>query len=185
MRSKITAALILTVLIILSFAGCGSFTLSMKGEDGVKVTAEFEKKPSLQRCPHFTESGDGILMHFNGKSWYFARIIGKDEAAEIGSLELMAESSNIKVYLNADPDEYDPMREVGEGDTFFYLMTLEGTDDSFVLFTTDGTPAHGSYWNDFETCVTYKAGKQVTVPDTDFTLTDACREWEGTPPDEE
>lgn len=177
MRHKKAAVLALILIMIVSFAACGAYELTAKGGDGVKVTVTFEKKPALQRCPHFTQSGDGILMNFNGTNWYYARIITKERALEISSMPLMAESTNIRVYLNTEPEEYDPMKDPGEGDTFMYLMTLDGTDENFVLFTTDGDPEYSSYWNDFGTCVTYAAGKDKTVPDTDFVLTDAFGEW--------
>lgn len=174
---KLLSTVLVTVL-LLSLAGCGSIKLTAKGEDRVRITVSFEKSAALKRCPHFRETEDGILMHFNGTVWYRARLIGREEAEEISSLELMAESADIRVYLNPEASRDPAVSDPGEGDTFLYLLDLEGTDDTFVLFTTDGDPGELSYWNDFSACVTYTAGKTVTVPDCGFEVTDAFYAWQ-------
>ena len=150
--------MIAAVLCLVFLTSCGTHSIKVTGDDGVEAVITYTSAVAFQRAPVFERSGGTVYMTFNGRTWYGASIIGKAEAESFS--DPIAVSSNIKVYETGDEN----------GFPFAYVLDLSGTDESFVKFLSNTSPAESDYGNDFTTSTEFSAGGTVTVPDTEFTL---------------
>ena len=137
--------------------GCTK-TSGISLKDG-SITIKYSSAMIFQRTPVFTET-DGVLhMKFNGYEWYIAQIISNTEAETLTeNREILAESSNMRVYDTSDDseDEYQ----------FTYLFDLTEDEDHCIRFDTDQAPTiHGGYGNDFTMCIRYFVNGTEVVPE--------------------
>ena len=150
-----TVSLILIVLLCAGFSACGNKAVKQKNPDGTVTRIEYRSAVPFERAPYFELSGSAVCMTFNGITWYEASIIDAAAKERISEGEFICESSNIKVF------KADAQAEYG----YAYVLSLSGTEDSYILFCSDESPEQGSYGNDFETSIRYFVDKTETVPD--------------------
>lgn len=152
---KKTITLFLTVLLCAGLSACGSRRVEYKNPDGTVTKIVYRSAVPFERAPYFERSGGTVCMTFNGTTWYEASIIDRTAKEQVSEGESICESSNIRVY-KADAQS---------GYGYAYVLTLSGTEDSYILFRTDESPMQGSYGNDFETSIRYFVDRTETVPD--------------------
>ena len=155
--------ILLMVFTAFIFTGCSKEAAISSGDGS--ITIKYSSAGVFQRSPVFTESEGVIHMSFNGYEWYTAQIITEDQRdALTGGLEVLAESSNMKVYDTSGgaEDEY----------RFTYIFELAGTG-SCIRFDTDQAPTpNGGYGNDFTEGVQYFANGTEVIPDIPVSDTD-------------
>lgn len=126
--------------------------------DGTVTKIEYRSAFPLQRAPYFELSDQTLKMSFNGIVWYEASIVDEKTKEWVEEGEFICESSNMTVYRASRHAEY----------AYAYLLTLNGTDDSVILFYTNDSPFEQGYGTDFSVSVRYFVDKEETVPDVVF-----------------
>lgn len=150
--------LLLLVTVCICLSACGRRSVRRKNPDGTVTRIEYKSAATLQRAPYFEIADTSLCMSFNGTVWYEASIIDADTEKWVSDGKLICESSNIRVY--------EANRHAGY--EYAYVLALNGTKDSFILFYSDAEPHTGTYGNDFTTSVHYYVDKEETVPDLTF-----------------
>lgn len=151
-------SVIMVLVLCLGLTACVKHNVRKKNPDGTVTRIEYKSAVPLQRAPYFELSGTTVKMSFNGTVWYEASVIDSKTKDWVAGGELLGESSNIKVYRASLHAEY----------AFAYVLTLDGTSDSYILFYTDNEPTVHAYGNDFTTSIRYFVDKTETVPDLLF-----------------
>ena len=122
---------------------------------------DYENGVVFARRPHFTESNGTVTMQFNAIDWYCVRVIRRDEAERyFPDEDMLAQSSNLKVFLSYDNQEFDYS---------CLFVPYDGSEDIF-LFETDTSPEVSSFGFGFGDCIHYYAGGEEVFPDTAMTL---------------
>ena len=147
---------LMIIMMITLLAGCGDLNMKHKNEDKTTTTVTAQGSMALARCPKFEmDSSYGIRMYFNGITQFYIWILYGEELKQHLEMEPIAESSNLTVYV--DPEDDFP---------YHYVMDLEGTDDSYILFRSFEAPdASHTLATDFDGMLTYTVNGTETVPD--------------------
>lgn len=161
MMNKIKRCALLLVLLCVCCLLCacdGTSRISVKNADRTTTVITYENHGILVRAPVFTKNENKVTMQFNGTEWYIAEAVGEEERERIAEGELLAESSNIRVYRNTDESEYG----------YIYLIKLEGSDVAYIAVSSMDAPDHHGYGTDFDHCISYTVDGVETVPDMDW-----------------
>lgn len=120
---------------------------------------EYENGMILARRPHFTESGGIVTMQFNGIDWYCVRVIHiKDAEKYFPDEEMLAQSSNLKVFQSYENQEFEYS---------CVFVPYDGSNYVF-LFETDTSPEAKDFGSNFDDCIHYYAGGEEVFPDREL-----------------
>ena len=120
---------------------------------------EYENGMILARRPHFTESGGIVTMQFNGIDWYCVRVIHiKDAEKYFPDEEMLAQSSNLKVFRSYENQEFEYS---------CVFVPYDGSNYVF-LFETDTSPEAKDFGSGFSDCIHYYAGGEEVFPDREL-----------------
>jgi len=149
--------LLMFILMIALLSGCGNLNMKHKNEDKTTTTVTAQGSMVLARCPKFDmDKSYGIRMRFNGITQFYISILYGEELERYSDMDPIAESSNLTVYIDYD-DDFFP---------YHYIMDIDGTDDSYILFKSwEGPDNHSTLATDFEGMLTYTVNDTETVPD--------------------
>ena len=128
------------------------------GKD-VDCRIEYENSIIFARRPHFTESGGIVTMQFNGIDWYCVRVIHiKDAEKYFPDEEMLAQSSNLKVFQSYENQEFEYS---------CVFVPYDGSNYVF-LFETDTSPEAEDFGSNFDDCIHYYAGGEEVFPDREL-----------------
>lgn len=146
------------VLALVMLTGCSMSTMTLKRDnpDGTTTIAEAKNPLPMMRQPTFKFNPKGLVMVHENVEWYEIEIAASETVESYREGKLIAESSNMKVYEAGDNSERQ----------YLYVMDMEGTKDSCMVFHTDANPEYQTVDNDFSG-VHYYVDKTETVPDRD------------------
>ncbi len=154
---KVLAAVLAVVMLLL--VGCGAKGIKRDMSDGTVVYVDANGSNGLVRAPIYKISTNNVTMEFNGIDWFSFQIVEAAEIAEFESYELLAESSNMKVY------------ETEEEFPYIYILDLEGSDVAFIKFESNGSPETASISNDFNNVgLAYRVDGVTTTPDCEWVM---------------
>lgn len=120
---------------------------------------EYENGMILARRPHFTESGGIVTMQFNAIDWYCVRVIHiKDAEKYFPDEEMLAQSSNLKVFQSYENQEFEYS---------CVFVPYDGSNYVF-LFETDTSPEAKGFGSNFDDCIHYYAGGEEVFPDREL-----------------
>ena len=155
-KNLITGRVFTAVLLICAFmlTGCTSGTHSSG-----KISIRYHSAALLERNPVFTEDAGVIHMSFNGYEWYTVQVISKAERDELTeNREVLAESSNIKIYDTSD--------DTADFYQYTYIFELSEDIDYCIRFDTDDGPAENTtYGKDFTRNIQYYVDGNEVIPE--------------------
>ena len=136
--------------------------VSRENEDGTVTRITFDKYVPFLRVPSFSISGNCVDMEFNDIHWYTAEIVSAKFKDMYRTEEIIARNNMFTVYKNMDlyKTEFE----------YVYFMKLNGTECSYICFTTDAAPFSSGAGNDFDTRIYYSVDDTYTVPNLDIEL---------------
>ncbi|MDD5924007.1 MAG: hypothetical protein PUC88_04380 [Clostridia bacterium] len=134
--------------------------VSRENEDGTVTRISFDGYIPFLRAPKFSVSGNCVIMEFNNINWYTAEIVPAKFKDKYKSEEIIAQNDMFTVYENLDSYETDF--------EYVYFMRLNGTDCSYICFTTNESPFSSGTGNDFDTRIYYAVDNIYTVPNIEM-----------------
>lgn len=165
MKKKLIVLFLIFVLLF-TFTSCGNGKYKVTDEGNNRIVIEYRKIGALTRGPHISEESGIFTMYFNGYTWYSLSVIDRKTYDSYLGKELIAESSNIKVVLTDETEKFGPYFP----HVYANLMSLSGTEESFILILNGEHPENRGYGYDYDYCITYSVNGTETVPDFDFTI---------------
>ncbi|MCQ2554919.1 MAG: hypothetical protein MJ171_04620 [Clostridia bacterium] len=174
MKKKLIVLFLILVLLF-TFTSCGTGKYKVTDEGNNRIVIEYRKVGSLTRGPHISEESGVFTMNFNGYTWYSLSVIDRKTYESYLGKELIAESSNIKVVLTDETEKFGPFFP----HVYANLMSLAGTEESYLLILNGEHPENRGYGYDYDYCITYSVNGTETVPDFDFTISVSEEEIKG------
>lgn len=158
---KYCKVIVLVCLCILLLTGCEGelLTITRKNADGTTTTMEcVEVYAFLDRVTHqYHVEDEKIIMRYGSmpNQGYTAEIISKEEKEAYDSKKILGKSINLTAYETNDNDkDYK----------YVYILDLQGTDDSYIKFSSSATPGEKRTDNNFAEHIKYYVDGQETIP---------------------
>ncbi|MBD5096233.1 MAG: hypothetical protein HDT40_04355 [Lachnospiraceae bacterium] len=154
---------VLVCLCILLLTGCEGelLTITRKNADGTTTTMEcVEVYAFLNRGTHqYHMEDEKIIMQYGSLpiEAYTAEIISKEEKEAYDSKKILGKSTNLTAYEANDNDKDHKY-------TYVYILDLQGTDDSYIKFSSSAAPGEKSTDNNFAEHIKYYVDGQETIP---------------------
>ncbi|MEE1114397.1 MAG: hypothetical protein UHN88_04910 [Eubacterium sp.] len=155
--------------IVLSGCVGGTHKSSFTNRDKTITRIEYKDAVPFARAPNFKEYDDHIDSTFNGRVMFTVIPITHATAKQPWAGTLVAQSSNIDVYLlDSLPPEYTFPEEPLAGAVYLYIMHLDGSTEGQIAFLSGSGPESHAQMTDFDHSIYYYLNGCEIVPDTHY-----------------